>query len=113
MARHVARRSWIALVLAASFFKALFSSAVHVAIAALARDPRRPSAVLAIPIQLKTDLGVALLANLETLTPGTCALHVSEDRKILYLHALEGMAPEKLEEEIHMGFERYIQILEN
>ena len=44
--------------------------------------------VVAIPIKAKTDLEITLLANLITMTPGTLSLDISEDRKILYIHAM-------------------------
>lgn len=44
--------------------------------------------VLAIPLDARTDVEIALLANLITLTPGSVSLDVSEDRSILYIHAM-------------------------
>jgi multicomponent Na+:H+ antiporter subunit E len=45
-------------------------------------------AILAIPLDVKTDLEITTLANLITLTPGTLSLDVSSDRKVLYIHAV-------------------------
>jgi multicomponent Na+:H+ antiporter subunit E len=51
------------------------------------RHHMRP-AVLAIPLDLDTDLGITFFANVITLTPGTLSLDVSNDRKTLYIHAM-------------------------
>lgn len=51
------------------------------------RHRMRP-AVIAIPLDLKTDLEITLLANLITLTPGTLSLDVSPERDVLYIHAM-------------------------
>jgi multicomponent Na+:H+ antiporter subunit E len=45
-------------------------------------------AVVGIPLDAKTDLEIMLLANLISLTPGTLALDVSEDRSTLYVHGM-------------------------
>lgn len=44
--------------------------------------------VIAYPLVAKTDLEITLLACMITLTPGTLSLDVSEDKRILYIHAL-------------------------
>ncbi len=45
-------------------------------------------AILAIPLDCKTDLEITLFANLITLTPGTWSIDVSNDKKVLYIHAM-------------------------
>lgn len=44
--------------------------------------------VIAIPLDLKDDAGISLFANLITVTPGSLALDVSSDRKVLYVHLM-------------------------
>ncbi len=44
--------------------------------------------VIAYPLVANTDMEITILANLISLTPGTLSLEVSEDRKILYFHAM-------------------------
>lgn len=71
------------------FLRELWLSSFAVAKAAFARElPSRP-AIVAVPIDLRSDLSIAVLANMVTLTPGTCSLHVGEDRRTLYVHALD------------------------
>lgn len=46
-------------------------------------------AILAVPLDVKSPGGITLFANMVTLTPGTTSLHVSEDRRFLYVHCLD------------------------
>ena len=45
-------------------------------------------AVIAIPLDARTGAEITVLANLITLTPGTLSLDVSNDRRVLYIHAM-------------------------
>ncbi|MCQ4265218.1 sodium:proton antiporter [Stutzerimonas stutzeri] len=90
----------------------LIVSSVVVARAAFARSPNMQSSIIAVPIELRTDLGVAVLASLVSLTPGNCALHASADRRLLYVHALDGRAPEQIIASIRHVFERRIARIE-
>ena len=44
--------------------------------------------IIAIPLDVKTDLEITAFANLITLTPGTLSLDISKDRSTLYIHAM-------------------------
>ena len=46
-------------------------------------------AFLAVPLALKSDLAIGLLANTICLTPGTVSAQLSEDRCFLLVHALD------------------------
>lgn len=72
------------------------------------RHHMRPG-VLAIPLDVKTDIGITLLANVITLTPGTLSLDVSEDRKVLYVHVMYITDEEEARREIKKGFERRVK----
>jgi multicomponent Na+:H+ antiporter subunit E len=63
-------------------------------------------AVVAIPLDARTDLEIMLLANLITLTPGSMSLDVSADRSTLYLHAMYVDDLEAFRRELKDGFER-------
>ena len=65
--------------------------------------------VVAIPLDIKTDHEITLLANLITLTPGTLSLDVSDDKKFLYIHAMYiGDDKEAFIHSIKDGFERRV-----
>jgi len=56
--------------------------------APLAAESYVSPGVLAIPLDARTDVEIAMLANLITLTPGSVSLDVSEDRSQLFIHAM-------------------------
>lgn len=64
--------------------------------------------VIAIPLDARTDAEITVLANFITLTPGTLSLDVSEDRKVLYIHAMYIHDREALRREIKSGLERRV-----
>lgn len=66
-------------------------------------------AMIAVPLTVTRDAEIALLANLITLTPGTLSVDVSDDRKTLYVHALDAADPDALRREIATGFEARIK----
>ncbi len=66
--------------------------------------------VVAIPLDVKTDAQIELLATLITLTPGTLSLDVSADRSKMYVHAMflqEGEI-DRFRDSIKEGFESRI-----
>ncbi|MXN51354.1 Na+/H+ antiporter subunit E [Shinella sp. AETb1-6] len=96
------------LSLAVLFIKELALSAWKVAV--LVASPKmalRPG-IFAFPLTVDRDFEITLLANLITLTPGTLSVDVSEDRKVLYVHALDCSDPAGARRDIANGFERKI-----
>lgn len=68
--------------------------------------------IIAVPLDAKTDLEITLLANLISLTPGSLSLDVSDDRKVLYIHAMYVKDKEQVIHNIKNGFEkRLLKIL--
>ncbi|MCV9963428.1 Na+/H+ antiporter subunit E [Pararhizobium sp. BT-229] len=97
------------LLLAGLFFRELSLSAIKVAIMVLRRDMRLRPGIFAFPLTLTRDFEITLLANLITLTPGTLSVDVSEDKKTLYVHALDCHDPAAEKRAISTGFERRIR----
>ena len=66
--------------------------------------------IIAIPLDVRTDAEITLLANLITLTPGTLSLDVSADRRVLYIHVMyiDNADLESIRREIKEGFERRV-----
>ncbi|KAA3662207.1 MAG: Na+/H+ antiporter subunit E [Chloroflexi bacterium] len=91
------------------FLKELVVSSWRVAVSVLSPNLNniRP-AVVAIPLDVKTDEEITLLANVITLTPGTLSLDVSADKKTLYVHTFNLDSVEAFRAEIKQGFERRI-----
>lgn len=62
--------------------------------------------VIAVPLDVKTNREITLLANLITLTPGSFSLDVSSDRRVLYVHAFTVGDVDEFRREIKEGLER-------
>ncbi|MEM8531912.1 MAG: Na+/H+ antiporter subunit E [Chloroflexota bacterium] len=81
---------------------------VRVAISVLSPTRSLHPGVVSIPLDIKTDAQITLLANIITLTPGTLSLDVSTDRSTLFVHALHVDDIEEFRQQIKDGFERRI-----
>lgn len=70
------------------------------------RGPKalRPTFVV-IPLRLRSDLGISLLANTISLTPGTVSALLSKDRRSLTVHALHADDPSAIVQEIQQRYE--------
>lgn len=90
------------------FLKELLLSAVKVARIVLQREMPLNPAFVTYPLTVQGDGQITLLANLITLTPGTLSVDVSEDRRILYIHAIDAPDLDALRADIASGFERKI-----
>ncbi|HMP89725.1 MAG TPA: Na+/H+ antiporter subunit E [Kiritimatiellia bacterium] len=78
------------------FLKEMVVSSIRVAYDVVTPTYYMRPGVIAIPLDTRTDMEIALLANVISLTPGTLSLDVSDDRKTLYIHAMFVDDPEKL-----------------
>lgn len=97
--------AWLAL--GWLFLRELLVSVKDVVLTILQPRRARRSGIVAIPLDVRSDAGIALLANMITLTPGTTSLHVSNDRKLLYVHVMN-LSDESVGQ-IKTGFERRVR----
>ena len=80
---------WWVLVLAATFVTKLLAANVRVAWDVLTPRLLLRPAILCVPARPQLgDVGLALLANLISVTPGTLTLEVDPDRRVLFVHAM-------------------------
>jgi len=91
------------------FLKELGLSSYRVARDTLSPKMTFQPAVIAMPLDLKQDAEIMLLANLISLTPGTLSVDVSSDKSTLYIHAMDVDDPDELCREIKDGFEHLIK----
>lgn len=96
------------LALLLLFLCELAKSAWAVAMAVMSPKMDVKPGIFAFPLTVDRDFEITLLANLITLTPGTLSVDVSDDRKILYVHALDCSDPDAIRRSIAEGFERRI-----
>ena len=90
------------------FLRELGKSAWNVTVTVMSPRMNVKPGIFAYPLTVTRDFEIALLANLITLTPGTLSVDVSDDRKTLYVHALDCSDPEATKRAIATGFERRI-----
>lgn len=62
-------------------------------------------AFIEVPLDLESDLAISLLANTICLTPGTVSALLSEDRRVLLVHALDAPDPQAVREQIKSRYE--------
>ena len=70
--------------------------------------PRFTPGVIRLPLDVTTDGEILLLAAMINVTPGSVALDVSPDRRVMYVHIMNMPNPEVAKHEIKEGFERRI-----
>ena len=69
---------------------------------------RTKPGILAIPLDVETDMEILTLNNLITMTPGTLSLDVSTDKRVIYIHAMYIDDAKKIRREIKSGLEKKI-----
>ena len=62
----------------------------------LGRPERLRPVFVVVPLALKSDLAISLLANAICLTPGTVSARLAPDRRHLLVHALDAADPDQL-----------------
>ena len=90
------------------FVYELILSAWKVAVLVLSPRMELKPGIFAYPLRVDRDFEITILANLITLTPGTLSVDVSEDRRTLYVHAIDASDPDRARRDIAEGFERKI-----
>lgn len=98
-------------------FVLFFSWELIIANVRVARDVLRPGPlrlqprVIAVPVDLHSAVPLTLLANVLSLTPGTLSLDISDDKKTLFVHAINSPDEEQTVLEIKNGFEKLVSDL--
>ena len=64
------------------------------------------SAFICYPLTLEHPLGITMLASTISLTPGTVSADVSDDHKVLLIHALDVTDDQALIDDIHQRYEK-------
>jgi len=104
---HIRFKKWpLAIMLGFVFFYEVMVANLQVL--RLVFTPRlklRP-VFLELPLELKNDFSITILAFMITLTPGTLSVDVSEDRKYILVHCLNTKEPQKVSDRIKRRFEK-------
>lgn len=84
-----------------SFAKELFMANILIAMLALQRQPKFHPHIIAVPIEkLESDAAIAILSAVITLLPGTVAMGVSADKRLLYAHAIGSADPQEAKDSV-------------
>ena len=102
------RKSYQAIDLLLFFLWELVLSNIRIATDVVMPRYRMRPAIIAVPLDVKSDAEITLLANLVTLTPGTLSIDVSEDRSVIYIHSMYSSDRARFIEVIKRGFERRV-----
>jgi len=87
------RRVWAGVVLFGIFLYDLVAASLVVAKLVIHPRRKREPAIVRVPVDARTEWGVALFAYLVSVTPGSTCVHISDDRRFLYVHVLN--APDR------------------
>jgi len=105
------KKVWQVVYFVLYFLWELLIANLHVAYEVITPKLYMHPAIVAVPLDLKKDLEITLLANLITLTPGTLSLEVSEDMRTLYVHGMYVDDVEEFRQSIKQGFEKRVREL--
>ena len=108
----IVRRMVAVPALVLVFLWDLIFSSFRVVAVVLSPQQKHSPAILVMTTDLRQPSAVALLAYLTSLTPGSTCLHVSDDRRRLYLHVLDAPDPEAMIARFRRLYERWVRELE-
>ncbi|SHG00569.1 multisubunit sodium/proton antiporter, MrpE subunit [Salegentibacter echinorum] len=90
------------------FLWELFKANLQVAYEVVTPNLKMTPGIVKVPLTIQSDLGITMLGNMISLTPGTLSLDVSNDKKVLYVHAMYITDKEEFIDGIKNGFEKRI-----
>jgi multicomponent Na+:H+ antiporter subunit E len=93
---------------AAFYVVEIFKANLRVAADVVTPRHRSRPGVVAVPLEARTDAEITVLANLLTMTPGSLSIDVSDDRRVLYVHAMFVEDADAFRREIKESFERRV-----
>lgn len=103
------RRPRVALRLCGVFLYDVLIANLAVAKLILAGPDGLRPAFVTVPLALRGELAISLLANIICLTPGTVSAELTPDRTALIVHTLDTDDPEELVATIKARYERPLQ----
>lgn len=102
------KRLYRLVVLFLIFIRELISSNIQIVKYVYKKDLNIEPGIFAMPIEVKQNWEITLLANLITLTPGTLTVAISDDQTQLFIHALDIDTKEESINDIKNTFEKAI-----
>jgi multicomponent Na+:H+ antiporter subunit E len=102
------RKAHLAIGLAGFFLWELVLANMRLALDVATPHFQMTPGIVAVPLDATRDSEILLLSILINLTPGSVALDVSDDRKVMYVHVMYMANAEAARAEIKTGFERRV-----
>lgn len=102
------KRAWKIIKLILLFIKELIASNIDIVKWVYKPQQNYKPGIFALPTSLKSDWEVTILTSLISLTPGTLSVAVSDNNKIIYIHAMDIDDKEQAIQEIKESFEKAI-----
>ena len=96
------------ILLLVTFLYELIKANLEVAYEVITPKLKMTPGIIMVPLDVKSNIGITLLANMISLTPGTLSIDVSNDRKVLFVHAMYIKDREAFIRSIKNGFEKRI-----
>jgi multicomponent K+:H+ antiporter subunit E len=90
------RRPWMLLRFFGRVLRDILIANIAVARLVVGPGHRVRPGFIAMPLRLRGNVGVSLLANTISLTPGTLSAFLSADRRVLIIHGLQVDDPEAI-----------------
>jgi len=101
-------RVWYWVKLIVLFLYELIVSSLAVLWDIFTPQHRARPAIIDMPLDVKSDVGILLVTNLISLTPGTLSIDVSEDRSTLRVHAMFAEDPDAVSHALKSGMEKWV-----
>ncbi|SFJ18508.1 multicomponent Na+:H+ antiporter subunit E [Halobacillus dabanensis] len=102
------KRTWKFFLLILLFVRELILSNIDIVKHVYKPKMDMKPGIFALPIDVKTNFEITLLANLISLTPGTLSVVVSEDHTKIYIHAMDMPDVQESVDDIKNTFEKRI-----
>jgi multicomponent K+:H+ antiporter subunit E len=99
-------QTWRLLPFAGVVLADIVTANLRVARAVLMPADRLRPGFVSVPLDLRSDVGIAVLANTVSLTPGTLSADLTPDRRELVVHYLDERDPQALVADIKQRYER-------
>lgn len=93
------------------FIKELVKANFKVAFDILTPPWHMQPGVIRFPLKAKTDFEITMVASIISLTPGTLSLDVSDDNRVLFIHAMFLQDEKQLFAELHEVERRLLEVL--
>jgi multicomponent K+:H+ antiporter subunit E len=99
-------QAWRLLPFAGVVLADIVTANLRVARAVIMPADRLHPGFVSVPLDLRSDVGIAVLANTISLTPGTLSADLTSDRRELVVHYLDERDPQALVADIKRRYER-------